>query len=68
MVEHKRYAEEFKLQAAQLIVEHGYTYRQASEQLGVHGWNLLLTECSKNLTIIDPVVVVCWVVILNCLI
>jgi len=40
MAEHKRYAEEFKLQAARLIVEHGYTYRQASEQLGVHGWSI----------------------------
>ena len=40
MAEHKRYAEEFQLQAARLIVDHGYTYRQASEQLGVHGWSI----------------------------
>lgn len=40
MAEHKRYAEEFKLQAARLVVEHGYTYRQASERLGVHGWSI----------------------------
>ena len=40
MARQKRYAEEFKLQAARLIVEHGYTYRQASEQLGVHGWSI----------------------------
>ena len=40
MAERRRYAEEFKLQAARLIVEHGYTYRQASEQLGVHGWSI----------------------------
>jgi len=40
MAEHKRYAEEFKLQAARLIVEHGYTYRQAGEQLGVHSWSI----------------------------
>jgi transposase len=40
MAEHRRYAEEFKLQAARLIVEHGYSYRQASQQLGVHGWSI----------------------------
>ena len=40
MAERKRYAEEFKLQAARLIVEHGYTYRQAGEQLGVHSWSI----------------------------
>jgi len=40
MSEHKRYAEEFKLQAARLVVEHGYTYRQVSEKLGVHGWSI----------------------------
>lgn len=40
MAKHKRYAEEFKLQAARLIVEHGYTYRQASEQLGAHDWSI----------------------------
>ncbi len=40
MADRKRYAEDFKLQAARLIVEHGYTYRQASEQLGVHGWSI----------------------------
>jgi transposase-like protein len=36
----KRYNEEFKLQAAKLIVEGGYTYRQASERLGVSDWAL----------------------------
>jgi transposase len=36
----KRYNEEFKLQAARLIVEGGYTYHQASEQLGVSDWAL----------------------------
>ena len=36
----KRYSEQFKLQAAKLIVEGGYTYRQASEQLGVSDWAL----------------------------
>jgi transposase len=36
----KRYTEEFKLQAAKLIVEGGYTYSKASQQLGVSNWAL----------------------------
>jgi len=40
MAEHKRYAEEFKLQAARLIVENGYTYRQAAQQLGATSWSI----------------------------
>jgi transposase len=36
----KRYTEEFKLQAAKLIVEGGSTYHQAAQQLGVSDWAL----------------------------
>ena len=36
----KRYSEEFKLQAAKLIVEGGYTYHRAAQQLGVSNWAL----------------------------
>jgi transposase-like protein len=36
----KRYSEEFKLQAAKLIVEGGYTYSRASQRLGVSDWAL----------------------------
>ena len=36
----KRYSEEFRLQAAKLIVEGGYSYPQASQQLGVSDWAL----------------------------
>ena len=36
----KRYSEEFRLQAAKLIVEGGYSYHQAAEQLGVSDWAL----------------------------
>jgi len=36
----KRYSEEFRLQAAKLIVEGGYTYHHAAEQLGVSNWAL----------------------------
>jgi len=36
----KRYSEEFRLQAAKLIVEGGTTYHQAAQQLGVSDWAL----------------------------
>ena len=36
----KRYTEEFRLQAAKLIVEGGVTYHQAAQQLGVSDWAL----------------------------
>ncbi len=36
----KRYTEEFKLQAAKLIVEGGSTYHHVSRQLGVSDWAL----------------------------
>ena len=36
----KRYTQEFRLQAAKLIVEGGTTYHQASKQLGVSDWAL----------------------------
>jgi transposase len=36
----KRYTEEFKLQAAKLIVEGGSTYPRAAQQLGVSDWAL----------------------------
>lgn len=36
----RRYTEEFRLQAAQLIVEGGTTYHDASQQLGVSDWAL----------------------------
>ena len=36
----KRYSDEFRLQAAKLIVEAGYSYARASQQLGVSNWAL----------------------------
>jgi len=36
----KRYTQEFRLQAAKLIVEGGATYHQAAQQLGVSDWAL----------------------------
>ena len=34
MTMQKRYSTEFKLQAARLVVEHGYTAQKAADQLG----------------------------------
>lgn len=34
MAKQKRYDREFKLQAARLVVEQGYSYREAAERLG----------------------------------
>jgi len=36
----KRYEKTFKLQAARLVVDHGYTYREAGERLGVSSWSV----------------------------
>jgi len=36
----KRYSKEFKLEAAKLVVEQGYTYKAASERLGVNYWSI----------------------------
>jgi len=35
MAKQKRYSTEFKLQAARLVIEHGYTAQKAADQLGV---------------------------------
>lgn len=40
MAEQKRYAEDFKLEAARLVVEHGYTYREAAQRLGTTSWSV----------------------------
>jgi transposase-like protein len=36
----KRYAREFKLEAARLVVEGGYTYEAAAERLGATTWSI----------------------------
>ena len=36
----KRYEENFKLQASRLVVEQGYSYRQAAERLGTTSWSI----------------------------
>lgn len=40
MAEQKRYSEDFKLQAAKLVVEGGYSYAQAAERLGAGKWSI----------------------------
>ena len=34
MVRSKRYSKDFKLEAARLVVEHGYTFKEAAKRLG----------------------------------
>lgn len=36
----KRYSEEFKLQAAKLVIESGYTYKEAAKRLGATDWSI----------------------------
>jgi transposase-like protein len=36
----KRYDQEFKLQAAKLVVEQGYTLRDAAARLGATAWSI----------------------------
>lgn len=36
----KRYGKEFQLEAVRLVIEQGYTYKVASDQLGVTDWTL----------------------------
>ena len=40
MAKHKRYSKDFKLQAARLITEQGYSLRDAGERLGVSAWSI----------------------------
>ena len=35
-----RHSREFKLQAAKLVVEQGYTFKKAAERLGINHWTL----------------------------
>ena len=40
MAKHKRYNKDFKLQAARLVTEQGYSFREAGERLGVSAWSI----------------------------
>lgn len=36
----KRYDKQFKVQAARLVTEHGYSFKDAAERLGISIWTL----------------------------
>ena len=36
----QRYSAEFKLQAAKMVVEQGYSVKKAAERLGINHWSL----------------------------
>ena len=40
MAEQKRYNKDFKLQAARLITEQGYSFREVGDRLGVSAWSV----------------------------
>ncbi len=40
MAKSKRYSKEYKLDAARLVVEHGYTFKEAAKRLGVTDWSI----------------------------
>ena len=40
MAKHKRYNKNFKLQAARLVTEQGYSLREAAERLGISAWSI----------------------------
>ena len=40
MAKRQRYSKEFKLEAARLVVEHGYTFKEAAKRLGATDWSI----------------------------
>jgi len=40
MAKSKRYSKEFKLEAARLVIEHGYTFKEAAKRLGTTDWSI----------------------------
>lgn len=40
MSKYKKYSKEFKLQAARLVTEQGYSYEQTAQRLGATGWSI----------------------------
>jgi len=40
MGSNKRYDKQFRLEAAKLVVDHGYSYKQAAQRLGITDWSL----------------------------
>ena len=40
MAKYRKYSKEFKLQAARMVTEQGYSYEQAAQRLGATGWSI----------------------------
>ena len=40
MAKYRKYSKEFKLQAAKLVTEQGYSYQNAAKRLGTTGWSI----------------------------
>ena len=40
MAKYKRYSKDFKLQAARLVTEQGYSLREAGQRLGISAWSI----------------------------
>lgn len=40
MAKQKRYTKEFRLEAARLVAEQGYTLAEAAERLGISSWSI----------------------------
>ena len=40
MAKYRKYSKEFKLQAARLVTEQGYSYGQAAKRLGATSWSI----------------------------
>ena len=40
MAKYRQYSKEFKLQAAKLVTEQGYSYDKAAKRLGTTGWSI----------------------------
>ncbi len=40
MAKYRKYSTEFKLQAAKLVAEQGYSYDKAAKRLGTTGWSI----------------------------
>ena len=40
MAKYRKYSKEFKLQAARLVTEQGYSYQNAAKRLGTTGWSI----------------------------
>jgi transposase len=40
MAKYRKYSKEFRLQAAKLVTEQGYSYDKAAKRLGTTGWSI----------------------------